>query len=71
MPPRSYCCNLSLTFVGAAVISEVEGLPLGACLYETASAAGYGGTDAGTDAQLGTLSQSILILLMFFGRVGD
>ena len=30
---------LSLTFVGAAVISEVEGLPLGACLYETASAA--------------------------------
>ena len=61
---------LSLTFVGAAVISEVEGLPLGACLYETASAAGTVGLTLGLTPQLGTLSQSILILLMFFGRVG-
>ena len=61
---------LSLTFVGAAVISEVEGLPLGACLYETASAAGTVGLTLGLTPHLGTLSQSILILLMFFGRVG-
>ena len=61
---------LSLTFVGAAVISVVEGLPLGACLYETASAAGTVGLTLGLTPQLGTLSQSILILLMFFGRVG-
>ena len=61
---------LSSTFVGAAVISEVEGLPLGACLYETASAAGTVGLTLGLTPQLGTLSQSILILLMFFGRVG-
>lgn len=56
-----------LDVVGAAVISEVEGLPLGACLYETASAAGTVGLTLGLTPQLGTLSQSILILLMFFG----
>ena len=57
---------LGLTFAGAAAISAAEELPLGACLYETASAAGT----LGLTPQLGVLSQSILILLMFFGRVG-
>ena len=61
---------LGLTFAGAAVISTAEELPLGACLYETASAAGTVGLTLGLTPQLGTLSQSILILLMFFGRVG-
>ena len=61
---------LGLTFAGAAVISAAEGLPLGVCLYETASAAGTVGLTLGLTPQLGTLSQSILILLMFFGRVG-
>ena len=61
---------LALTVAGAAVIGAVEGLPLGACLYETASAAGTVGLTLGLTPQLGTLSQGILILLMFFGRVG-
>ena len=61
---------LSLTFVGAAVISTAEELPLGVCLYETASAAGTVGLTLGLTPQLGTLSQCILILLMYFGRVG-
>ena len=61
---------LGLTFAGAAVISTAEELPLGACLYETASAAGTVGLTLGLTPQLGTLSQGILILLMFFGRVG-
>ena len=61
---------LGLTFAGAAVISAAENLPLGACLYETASAAGTVGLTLGLTPQLGTLSQGILILLMFFGRVG-
>ena len=43
---------LGLTFAGAAVISTAEELPLGACLYETASAAG--GLDAGADAAAGS-----------------
>ena len=61
---------LGLTFAGAAAISAAEELPLGACLYETASAAGTVGLTLGLTPQLGVLSQSILILLMFFGRVG-
>ena len=61
---------LGLTFAGAAVISVAEGLPLGVCLYETASAAGTVGLTLGLTPQLGTLSQAVLILLMFFGRVG-
>ena len=61
---------LGLTLMGAAVISAAENLPLGACLYETASAAGTVGLTLGLTPQLGMLSQSILILLMFFGRVG-
>ena len=61
---------LGLTFAGAAVISAAEGLPLGVCLYETASAAGTVGLTLGLTPQLGTLSQAVLILLMFFGRVG-
>ena len=61
---------LGLTFASAAVISAAENLPLGACLYETASAAGTVGLTLGLTPQLGTLSQGILILLMFFGRVG-
>ena len=61
---------LGLTFAGAAVISAAEELPLGACLYETASAAGTVGLTLGLTPQLGVLSQSILILLMYFGRVG-
>ena len=61
---------LGLTFAGAAAISAAEELPLGACLYETASAAGTVGLTLGLTPQLGVLSQSILILLMYFGRVG-
>ena len=39
-------------------------------IYETASAAGTVGLTLGLTPQLGVLSQSILILLMYFGRVG-
>ena len=49
---------------------QAEELPLGACLYETAPAAGTVGLTLGLTPQLGVLSQSILILLMYFGRVG-
>ena len=52
---------LGLTFAGAAVISAAEGLPLGACLYETASAAGTVGLTLGLTPQWGTLSQSCLL----------
>jgi len=58
-------------FFGAAVtISVVEGLPFGICLYETASAVGTVGLTLGITPQLGLLSQCVLMILMFFGRVG-
>ena len=59
-----------LFFVGGIVISTAEGLPLSTCLYETASAVGTVGLTLGITPQLGVLSQLILIVLMYLGRVG-
>lgn len=61
---------VALFFGGAVVISIAEGLPLGDCLYETASAVGTVGLTLGITPELGVLSQGILIALMFLGRVG-
>jgi len=59
-----------LFFGGAIVISMVEGLSLGTCLYETASAVGTVGLTLGITSKLSLLSRCILIMLMFLGRVG-
>lgn len=59
-----------LFFCGAVIMSEVERLPLGICLYETASAVGTVGLTLGITPQLGIVSQYLLIILMFLGRVG-
>ena len=59
-----------LFFGGAVVISVAEGLPFSTCLYETVSAIGTVGLTLGITSQLGVLSQGVLMILMFFGRVG-
>ncbi len=61
---------LALTFTGAYIISIAEGLPMGSCLFECASAIGTVGLTLGITPGLGTLSRAILEGLMFFGRVG-
>ena len=61
---------LVLFLVGGCVISRVEGLPLTSCLFETASAVGTVGVTLGLTPSLGMVSRCILVLLMFFGRVG-
>lgn len=61
---------LTLFFMGALIISVAENLPLSACLYETASAVATVGLTLGITPELGILSQGILIILMFIGRVG-
>ena len=61
---------LVLFLTGGCVISLVEGLPLGTCLFETASAVGTVGLSLGITPSLGLVSQFILIVLMFIGRVG-
>lgn len=55
---------------GAIIISSVEGIEISKCLYETASAIGTVGLSLGITTELGLVSRFILILLMFFGRVG-
>lgn len=59
-----------LFFAGGLIISKVEGLPVLACLFETASAIGTVGLTLGITPSLGAVSRLILIMLMFFGRVG-
>ncbi len=61
---------LSLFLGAALVISTLEKLPFGDCLFETASAIGTVGLTLGITTKLGIISQVILIVLMFFGRVG-
>ena len=52
-------------------ISVYEGLPLSSCLFEAASAVGTVGLTLGiTPKNFHILSQIILIILMYLGRVG-
>lgn len=59
-----------LFFTGGLLISRMEGIPMTACLFETASAVGTVGLTLGITSELGTASRLILISLMFLGRVG-
>ena len=59
-----------LFFGGAIVISTVEDLSFFTCLFETASAIGTVGLTLGITPELGVISQTILMILMFLGRVG-
>jgi trk system potassium uptake protein TrkH len=61
---------LFLFVFGAMLICRLEGLPILSCLFETASAIGTVGLTLGITPQLGTVSRLILMLLMYFGRVG-
>ena len=61
---------VTLPLVSAAVISICENLPVGTCLFETVSAIGTVGLSKGITPSLGPVSHLILMVLMFFGRVG-
>jgi len=52
------------------IISYIEDVPLISALFETSSAIGTVGLSLGLTPTLGMVSRLILILLMFFGRVG-
>ena len=55
---------------GAIIISKVEDLPLITCLFETASAIGTIGLTLGITSFLSVPSKIVLMVLMFFGRIG-
>lgn len=61
---------LTLSVSGAIIINVAEGLPISTCLFETASAVGTVGLTMGITPSLGILSQCVLMILMFLGRVG-
>lgn len=61
---------VTLFFCSGVLISIIEGLPMMICLFETASAIGTVGLTLGITTQLSLISRFILIVLMFFGRVG-
>ena len=54
----------------AAVISLIEGIPMETSLFETFSAIATAGLTLGVTPSLSVFSHLILVLLMFFGRVG-
>lgn len=55
---------------GAMIISLHEGLPLLTCLFETASAIATVGLTLGITPELGILSKTLLIVMMYLGRLG-
>lgn len=61
---------VSLAILSAIIISILEGLPMQSCLFETFSAIGTVGLTLGITPSISIISRVILILLMFFGRVG-
>lgn len=61
---------LFLLLLGAAMISSMEGMPVLRTMFECASALGTVGLTTGITPLLHMSSKLILILFMFFGRVG-
>ncbi|WP_044913905.1 TrkH family potassium uptake protein [Butyrivibrio sp. WCE2006] len=61
---------VTCALMSASVMSLVEGLPIGDCLFETFSAIGTVGLTLGITPTLSLLSRIMLVMLMFFGRVG-
>lgn len=61
---------LFLFLVGSMVISTVENLSYLDCAFEVASAMGTVGLTTGITPTLSPFSQSLIILLMYMGRVG-
>ena len=56
--------------VGGFMICIIEGLPIMSCYFEAASAIGTVGLTLGITPGLHAASKIILIIMMFFGRVG-
>lgn len=60
----------SLLLIGSFILCVREDLPMMKCLFECASALGTVGLTTGITPELSVLSRLILIVFMYFGRVG-
>ncbi|MEG1910933.1 MAG: potassium transporter TrkG [Cloacibacillus sp.] len=56
--------------VGSTLLTLIENIPFSAILYEVASALGTVGLSVGITSELSVPGRLIIILLMFWGRVG-
>ncbi len=61
---------VGLSLVGAVLIAALNGVPFVDALFETTSALGTVGLTADVTPGLNTASQIMIIVFMFFGRVG-
>ena len=75
--PRSIMNAVALTVVGVTIIlggsctiSFIENVPMNLCLFETASAFGTVGLTMSLTPALSAVSHIMLIVMMYFGRVG-
>lgn len=57
-------------FAAGIILSVLNNLPVQDCIYETISALATVGLTTGITTRLNTISQLVLVILMFFGRVG-
>lgn len=64
------CLIFALSLCGALVLSSTNGIDFSVCLYETVSALGTVGLSTGITPGLNVFSRLLLIVFMFFGRVG-
>lgn len=62
--------GVTISLGGACVIAFIENAPMNLCLYETASAFGTVGLTMSLTPSLSAVSHIMLIVLMYFGRVG-
>lgn len=63
--------NFSLAMTGTLIICAVQNLDLTDVLFEVFSAIGTVGMSAGATRELCTISQYVIIALMYLGRVGS
>lgn len=75
--PRSIMNAVALTVIGvtlslggACAISFIDSVPMHLCMYETASAFGTVGLTMSLTPTLSAVSHVMLIIMMYFGRVG-
>lgn len=59
-----------LLLSGTLILSEIEGIPVLPAMFECASALGTVGLTTGITPGLSTVSRIVLILFMYFGRMG-
>lgn len=66
-----FSVNLSLALTGVLVLTAVQGFPLEDAVFEAFSAIGTVGMSTGITRDLNLLSKSVIMFLMYCGRVGS